>query len=91
MFSRLIVLADKGTEYSLLLPERLFCDSQNLGINHRIMNWFGWEEISKGHLVQPPYRQQGHLQLEQGAQSPKQSDLNRASTTFGGLLGSHYP
>ena len=33
------------------------------------------ERTFKGHLVQLPYNEQGHLQLEQAAQSPIQPDL----------------
>ena len=39
------------------------------------MEWFGLEGTFKGHLVHPPCNEQGHLQLEQGAQSPVQPAL----------------
>jgi len=39
------------------------------------MEVFGLEGTFKGHLVQPPYNEQGHLQPHQVAQSPVQPDL----------------
>jgi len=42
---------------------------------NRIMEQFGLEGIFRGHLAQPPCSEQGHLQLDQGAQSPIQPDL----------------
>ena len=39
------------------------------------MESFQLEETLKDHLVQLPYNEQGHLQLDQGAQRPIQSDL----------------
>jgi len=36
---------------------------------------FGLEETIKGHLVQPPCNGQGHLPLDQVAQSPVQPNL----------------
>ncbi|KAK4822001.1 hypothetical protein QYF61_006615, partial [Mycteria americana] len=36
---------------------------------------FGLDGTFKGHLVQPPCNEQGHLQLDQVAQSPVQPDL----------------
>jgi len=42
---------------------------------NRIVELFELEEIIKGHLVQLPCNEQGHLQLDQGAQSPIQPDL----------------
>jgi len=45
------------------------------GLNHRIIKWFGWEGIFEGHLVQPTCEDQGHLQLDQVAQSPIQPNL----------------
>jgi len=45
------------------------------GCSHRIIEWFGLEGTFKGHLVQPPCSGQGHLPLDQVAQSPVQPDL----------------
>ena len=42
---------------------------------HRIIEWFELEGTFKGHLVQPPCHEQGHLPLDQVAQSPVQPDL----------------
>ena len=42
---------------------------------HRITISFELEGTLKGHLVQLPCNEQGHLQLEQVAQSPVQPDL----------------
>ena len=39
-----------------------------------ITEWFGLEGTFKGHLVQAPCNEQGHLQLDQAAQSPVQPD-----------------
>jgi len=44
---------------------------------YRIIVWFGLEGTFKGHLVQPPCNEQGHLPLDQVAQSPIQPDLVR--------------
>jgi len=41
----------------------------------RIIEWFGLEETFKGHLVQPPCHEQGHLQPDQVAQSSLQPGL----------------
>ena len=43
--------------------------------DHRIIEWFGLEGTFNGHLAQPPCSAQGHLQLDQIAQSPVQPDL----------------
>jgi len=43
-------------------------------MNLRIIERVGLEVSFKGHLVQPPCNEQGHLQLSQVAQSPVQSD-----------------
>ena len=42
---------------------------------HRIIELFEFEGTLKGHLVQLPCTEQGHLQLDQVAQSPIQPDL----------------
>jgi len=42
--------------------------------NHRIIEWFRLGGMFAGHLVQPLYHEQGHLQLDQVAQSPVQPD-----------------
>ncbi|KAK4807231.1 LOW QUALITY PROTEIN: hypothetical protein QYF61_024351 [Mycteria americana] len=48
----------------------------NLDIsNYRCQEWFGLEGTLKGHLVHPPCNEQGHLSLDQVAQSPIQADL----------------
>ncbi|KAK4825368.1 hypothetical protein QYF61_027121 [Mycteria americana] len=44
--------------------------------NHRIIEWFWLEGTFKGHPVQSPCNEQGHLQLDQVAQSPIQPDLD---------------
>jgi len=56
--------------------------------DHSIIKQFGLEGTFKGHRVQPPCNEQGHLQLDQVAQSPSKLTLNVASdgvsTTFSG-------
>jgi len=47
------------------------------GFLRRIIECFALEETCKGHLVQSPCSEQGHLQLDQVAQSPVQPDLER--------------
>ena len=42
---------------------------------HRITEWFGLEGTLKILQFQPPCRGQGHLPLDQVAQSPMQHDL----------------
>jgi len=44
-------------------------------LDHGIIKPFELEGTLKGHLVQLPCNEQGHLQLDQGAQSPIQPDL----------------
>jgi len=41
----------------------------------RIIECFGLEGTFKGHLIQPLCNEQGHLQLDQVAQSPIQPGL----------------
>ena len=49
------------------------CDPFSVKMDcHRITEEFGLEGTCKGHLVQPPCNEQGHLQLDQVAQSPVQ-------------------
>ena len=47
----------------------------SLKYNYRIIQFFGLEETFRGHLAQPPCSEQGHLQLDQVAQSPVQPGL----------------
>ena len=43
--------------------------------SNRIIEYFGSEGTFRAHLAQLPYNEQGHLQLDQVAQSPIQPDL----------------
>jgi len=43
---------------------------------HRIIECFGLERTFRAHIAQPPCSEQGHLQLDQVAQSPIQLPLN---------------
>jgi len=43
--------------------------------SHRIIECFGLEGTFRDHLAQPPCTEQGHLQLDQVAQSPVQPGL----------------
>ena len=47
------------------------------GTGHGIKERFGWEWTFRGHPVQPPCSEQGHLQPDQVAQSPGQPGLER--------------
>ena len=42
---------------------------------YAVIERLGLEETFRGHLAQPPCREQGHLQVDQVAQSPVQPDL----------------
>ena len=55
--------------------DSLFAVSAPSTLNHRIIEWFGLGGTFKGHLVQPPCHEQGHLQRDQVAQRPVQPDL----------------
>jgi len=60
------------------LGQRMAQISKIIKINHknnRIIDWFGLEGTFRGHLVQSPCHGQGHLPLDQVAQSPVQSGL----------------
>jgi len=48
---------------------------QQDGVPSQIIKWFGLAGTFKGHLTQAPCHKQGHLQLDQVAQSPVQHDL----------------
>ena len=54
--------------------------------HHRIIEWFALEGTFKGHPVQPPCNEQGHLQLDQ--QRPFQLTLKESPGAWllGGLL-----
>ena len=47
----------------------------SLSYNHRIIEWFGLEGTLKITWIQPPCHEQGHLPLDQVAQSPIQPGL----------------
>ena len=53
----------------------LFICVDHSDLLYRIIESFGLEGTFKGHLAQPPCNEQGHLQLDQVAQSPVQPDL----------------
>ena len=78
------VLSDRkenlfSTEMKLL--RQFTKKSQGIGISQ---NCLSWERPFKGHLVQLPCNEQGHLQLHQVAQSPSSLSLNvyRDRATF---------
>lgn len=48
--------------------------------NHRFIEEFGLKRTFKGHVVQCPCNEQGHLQSNQVAQSPVQSGLALCAT-----------
>lgn len=49
--------------------------SQHFKQYHRIIELLELEGTVKGHQVQLPFNEKGHLQLNQVAQSPRQPDL----------------
>jgi len=57
----------------------------------RIIECFGWEGTFRGHLAQPPSSEQGHLQLDQVAQSPVQPGLEEFELLLFKLLLSASP
>ena len=61
--------------YGLTQQNRTSGDNDGEGENHRMTECFGLERTFRGHLAQPPCSEQGHLQLDQGAQSPVQPGL----------------
>jgi len=65
-----------GHHHAAVLPSRESSKAAQLGC-HRIIECFGLEGTFRGHLAQPPCSEQGHLQLNQVAQSPVQPGLER--------------
>ena len=47
----------------------------SVSYNHTIIECFGLEGMFRAHLAQPPCSEQGHLQIDQVAESPIQLDL----------------
>ena len=70
----------------LLVTVQLY--AYEVAVNHRITECFGLEGTFRCHLVQPPCSEQGHLQLDQAAQSPVQPDLEcfQGWATLGNLF-----
>jgi len=56
-----------------------YANSLCLDINHRIVEPFEFEGVFKGHLVQLPCHEQGHLQLDQ---VPEAWTSSHTSVTF---------
>jgi len=58
----------------MVSTELLFLQAFSLTVS-RIIGQFVFEGTFKGHLDKAPHSEQGHLQLDQVAQSPIQPDL----------------
>jgi len=56
-------------------PKRAFYHLLTEQQNHRTIECFGLEGTFRGHPAQPPFSEQGYLQLDQVAQSPVQPGL----------------
>ena len=63
----------RGVEHRSSVWSSCFCVSGQE--NHGLTEWFGLEGTFKDPPVQPPCQGQGHLPLDQVAQSPVQADL----------------
>ncbi|KAK4822534.1 hypothetical protein QYF61_015540 [Mycteria americana] len=70
-------LARSQSNFKEKCHKKLIFHASAAGYGWRIIEWFGLEGTFKGHLVQPPCNKQGHLQLDQVAQSPVQPDTER--------------
>jgi len=64
-----------NTDYVHIIVLDIAGDEGYLNIHHRITEPFGLEGTFKGHLVQRPCSERGHLQLDRVAQGPLQSDF----------------
>jgi len=65
----------KGMVLSAPMGDRSLLHLLQSLVDYGIIEWWGLEGTFQGHPVQPPCHEQGHLQLEQVAQSPVQPDL----------------
>ena len=73
------------------LPHQWTCPHQWVS-GHRSIEWFGLEGTIKGHLLQLPCHEQGHLPLDQVAQNPIQPDLECFLVTGSGTqTEDHWP